>query len=49
MVIVEIDSNYILVKSLKNMKDQELTQAYHSMMLRFKKVGVVSKKKMQDN
>ena len=34
MVMVEIDSNAILVEPLKSRKDPELTRAYRTMMLR---------------
>ena len=34
MVMVEIDSNVILVEPLKSRKDPELTRAYNKMMLR---------------
>ena len=34
MVMVEIGSNAILVKPIKNSKDEEITRAYRAMMLR---------------
>ena len=49
MVMVEIDSNAILVEPLKSRKDPELTRAYKSMMLRFKRAGIVPKKHILDN
>ena len=36
MVMVEIDSNAILVEPIKNRTDAELTRAYRAMMLRLK-------------
>ena len=49
MVMVEIDSNAILVEPLKSRKDPELTRAYRSMMLRLKRAGIVPKKHILDN
>ena len=49
MVMVEIDSNTILVKKLKNRKDPDLTRAYHIMMLRLKQAGIIPKKHILDN
>ena len=42
--MVEIDSNAILVKILKNRKDPDLTQVYRTMMLHLNRVGIVTKK-----
>ena len=36
MVMVEIDSNAIMVEPIKNRTDAELTRAYHAMMFRLK-------------
>jgi hypothetical protein len=41
MVMVEIDSNVILVAPSKIRKNPELTRAYTSMMLRLKRAGIV--------
>ena len=49
MVMVEIDSNGILVESLNSRKDSELTRAYQSMMERLKKSGIAPKKHVLDN
>ena len=39
MVMVEINSNAILVEPLKSRKDPELTRAYRTMMLRLKRAA----------
>ena len=49
MVMVEIDSNTILVESLKSRKDPELARTYRSMMLRLKRAGIVPRKHILDN
>ena len=49
MVMVEIDSNAILVEPLKSRKDVEFTQAYHVLMLRLKNAGIVPRKHVLDN
>ena len=49
MVMVEINSNAILVEPLKSQKDPELTRAYRAMMLRLKRAGIVPKKHVLDN
>ena len=49
MVMVEIDSNAILVEPLKSRKDPELTRAYKTLMLRLKRAGIVPKKHILDN
>ena len=49
MVMVEIDSNAILVEPLSSRKDQELTRAYRSLMLRLKRAGIIPKKHVLDN
>jgi hypothetical protein len=49
MVMVEIDSNAILVEPLKSRKDPELTRAYRAMMLRLKRAGIIPKKHVLDN
>ena len=49
MVMVEIDSNAILVEPIKNRIDAELTRAYHTIMLRLKRAGIISQKHILDN
>ena len=49
MVMVEIDSNAILVEPLSSRKDQELTRAYRALMLRLKRAGIIPKKHVLDN
>ena len=49
MVMVEIDSNAILVEPINNCKDEELTRAYRSMMLRLRRAGIIPKKYILDN
>ena len=49
MVMVEIDSNAILVEPLKSRKDAELTRAYHVLMMRLKTAGIVPRKHVLDN
>ena len=49
MVMVEIDSNAILVDPIKNRTNAELTRAYHAMMLQLKWLGIISQKHILDN
>ena len=49
MVMVEIDSNAILVEHIKNRTDAELTRSYHAMMLRLKQAGIIPQKHILDN
>ena len=49
MVMVEIDSNGILVEALNSQKDTELTRSYQSMMERLKKSGIAPKKHVLNN
>ena len=49
MVMVEIDSNAILVEPLKSRKDSELTRAYHGVMMRLKHAVIVPHKHVLDN
>ena len=44
MVMVKINSNVILVKPIKNLKDEELTRAYRTMMLRLRIAGIIPRK-----
>ena len=49
MVMVEIDSNAILVKPIKSRKDEEITQAYRKIILILRRSGILSKKHILDN
>ena len=49
MVMVEIDSNAILVKPINNRKDEELTCAYRAMVLRLRQSGIIPRKHILDN
>ena len=49
MVMVEIDSNAILVEPIKNRTDAELTRAYCAMILRLKHAGIIPQKHILDN
>jgi hypothetical protein len=49
MVIVEIDSNTILVKPMKNRKDTEMIWAYNALLLQLKRAGIVPKKHVLNN
>jgi hypothetical protein len=49
MVMVEIDSNAILVEPMKNRKDAEMIRAYNTLLLRLKRAGIVPKKHVLDN
>ena len=49
MVMVEIDSNAILVEPLKSRNDQELARAYKTLMTRLQQAGIVPKKHVLDN
>ena len=49
MVMVEIDSNAILVDPIKNRTDAELTRAYCAMMLRLKHAGIILQKHLLEN
>ena len=44
MVMVEIDSNAILVEPMKSRKDEEMIRAYNPLLLRLKRAGIVPKK-----
>ena len=44
MVMVEIDSNSILVEPLKIRNDEDLTRAYWTMMMILKQAGIVPSK-----
>ena len=49
MVMVEIDSNTILIEPIKNRKDDELTRVYREMMLRLRQAGMIPRKHILDN
>ncbi len=49
MVIVEIDSNTILVEPMKNCKDAKMIQAFNALLLQLKQAGIVPKKHVLDN
>ena len=49
MVMVEVDSNTILVKPLKSRKDAELICGYKSLLLRLQQAGIVPQKHVLDN
>jgi hypothetical protein len=49
MVMVEIDSNAILVEPMKSHKDAEMIRAYDALLLRLKRAGIVPKKHVLDN
>ena len=49
MLMVEIDSNSILVEPIKNRTDAEPTRAYRAVMIRLKHAGIVSQKHILDN
>jgi hypothetical protein len=49
MVLVEINSNAILVEPMKSRKDAEMIQAYSALILRLKRAGIIPKKHVLDN
>ena len=49
MLMVEIDSNSILVDPIKNRTDAELTRPYRAMMLLLKHAGIISQEHILDN
>jgi hypothetical protein len=49
MVMVEIDSNSILVELMKNHKDAEMIRAYKALLLQLKRAGIIPKKHVLDN
>jgi hypothetical protein len=44
MVMVEINSNTILVEPMKSCKDAEMIQAYDALLQQLKRAGIVPKK-----
>jgi hypothetical protein len=49
MVVVEINSNAILVEPMKSHKDEEMIRAYNALLLRLKRAGIVPKKHVLDS
>jgi hypothetical protein len=49
MVLVEINSNAILVELMKNRKDEEMIRAYNALLLRLTRAGILTKKHVLDN
>ena len=49
MVMVEIDSNAILVEPMKSRKDEEMIRAYDSLVKRLQRAGIQPKKHVLDN
>jgi hypothetical protein len=49
MVMVEIDSNDILVEPMKTHKDAKMIRAYNTLLLRLKRAGITPKKHVIDN
>ena len=49
MVMVEVDSNVILVEPMKSRHDNEMKRAYKHLMLRLKRAGIKPKKRVIDN
>ena len=49
MVMVEIDSNAILVKPMKSRKNEGMKRAYEYFLLRLKQAGIQPKKHVLDN
>ena len=49
MVMVEIDSNYVLLQPMKNKSDKAMVKAYEDLMKRLQKAGIVPEKHVLDN
>ena len=49
MVMVDIDSNAILVEPMKSRKDAEMIRAYNTLMLRLTRAGIMPAKHVLDN
>ncbi len=47
--MVEIDSNAILIESMKNHKDAEMIRAYNALLLQLKRARIVPKKHVLNN
>jgi hypothetical protein len=49
MVMVEIDSNAILMEPMKNRNDAKMIRAYNTLLLQLKRAGITPKKHVLDN
>ena len=49
MVMVEIDSNAILVEPMKSRKDKEMIRAYDALLARLRQAGSKPRKHVLDN
>ena len=49
MVMVETDSNIVLVEPINKCTDAELTRSYHAMMLQLKQAGIIPQEHILDN
>jgi hypothetical protein len=49
MVMVEINSNAILIEPMKNCKDAKMIRAYNALLLRLKRARIIPKKHVLDN
>jgi hypothetical protein len=49
MVMVEINSNAILIEPMKSRKDEEMIRAYNALLLRLKRAGIVPKEHVLNN
>ncbi len=49
MVMVEIESNAILVEPMKSRKDNEMIQAYDALLTRLRRAGTTPTKHVLDN
>jgi hypothetical protein len=49
MVMVEIDSNTILVEPMKNRKNAKMIRASNTCLLRIKRAGIIPKKHVLEN
>ena len=49
MVMVETDSNVVLVEPINKCTDAELTRSYHAMMLQLKQAGIIPQEHILDN
>ena len=49
MVMVEIDSNAILVETMKSRKDEEMIQAYDALLTQLQQAGSTLQKHILDN
>jgi hypothetical protein len=49
MVLIEINSNAILVEPMKSRKDAKMIRAYNALLLQLKRAGIIPKKHVLDN